>query len=396
MCGAVACDSTEALSWRDPWQPGPFPVGVRDDLYFDHSRNALAWTGCPAGDGCARPLRVSIWYPAVDEAAAAEPMQLVDFLGVTEATLDQVINELVDELGADRVEVNFADKALGSILDARLRPGRWPLVVFSHGAGGVRFQSVFLTEYLASHGFIVISPDHEGDATLTVIEGQVVKVQVRSFVQSAFERPLDVSFLIDRMAEADRNPDHWLYGAVETARVGATGHSFGAFTSITVVGHDRRVAAIVPKAAPGFPKGNPEVPALFMIATEDETIDEIGNEAMVAEYELWSPPKARLDLLDAGHYTYSNMCDLIPDFGGGCGPGKRITDGEVYDPVDPDLAHAITNGMATAWFGAWLRQDPRYLDALLDIPALPGVRFHFAWSGLGRAQTGGRIERNEP
>lgn len=356
----------------DPWQPGPFPVGVRDDLYFDAHRAALAWTGC-GREVCPRPIKVSVWYPAA--RAEGEPMKLIDFLEVTAGTLDRVIGELVDELGGTPPDVDIADKTLGALRNAPLRAGRYPLVVFSHGAGGVRFQSIFLTEYLASHGFIVISPDHEGDATLTVIRGEVVTVQARQFIRSALERPLDVAFLIDRMAEADRDRKHWLHGAVDAGHVGLTGHSFGAFTSLTLAGQDARVGAIVPQAAPGFPSVNTRVPSLFMLAGEDDTIDQLGNDGIIAEYDIWPEPKGLINLLDAGHFTYSNMCDLIPTFGDGCGTGRRLADRSPITYVDPARAHMLINGYTTAWFQAWLKGHDGALAALYaPPPALADVR----------------------
>ena len=52
-----------------------------------------------------------------------------------------------------------------AVRDARLRDADapaegWPLIVFSHGSGGMRNGYVFLTEMLASHGYIVMAADH--------------------------------------------------------------------------------------------------------------------------------------------------------------------------------------------------------------------------------------------
>ena len=35
------------------------------------------------------------------------------------------------------------------------------VIVFSHGYSGIRFQSVFFTEWMASHGYLVVAPDHQ-------------------------------------------------------------------------------------------------------------------------------------------------------------------------------------------------------------------------------------------
>ncbi len=45
--------------------------------------------------------------------------------------------------------------------------GDFPLVIYSHGNGGLRYVSAFLTEHLASHGFVVMAPDHTGNTAST-------------------------------------------------------------------------------------------------------------------------------------------------------------------------------------------------------------------------------------
>ena len=42
---------------------------------------------------------------------------------------------------------------------------RVPLVLFSHGLGGCGLQTLFLTEELARHGYVVAAPDHADSAT---------------------------------------------------------------------------------------------------------------------------------------------------------------------------------------------------------------------------------------
>jgi len=40
-----------------------------------------------------------------------------------------------------------------------------PLVLFSHGLGGCALQTIFFTEELARHGYVVAAPDHADAAT---------------------------------------------------------------------------------------------------------------------------------------------------------------------------------------------------------------------------------------
>lgn len=362
----------------DPWSFGPYAVGVRHALYFDSTRPALNWRGC--GDPpCPRPIPVSYWYPA-EASPGAHPLTLAELLGVTEGTLTEILRRVAEEQGFDfsRFRVEIGDVPLKGVLNAPLRRGQYPLVIFSHGAGGVRFQNLFETEYLASHGYVVLALDHEGDATVTIISGEIVTVDTRRFVASSFKRPLDVEFLISLHEELNRDPRSWLYQSLN-GKIGLTGHSFGAYTSIIVANRDERIGAIVPMAAPGIPSLSRRIPTLFMIGGEDDTIDQEGNEGVEAAYDLILPPKGLLNLLDAGHFTFTNMCDIIPDFGDGCGKGTRITDGSPLEYVTPAQAHAVVNGFTTAWFGLYLKEDPRYAVALRNPRIPPDVRLEFRW-----------------
>src|SRR5262249_61965308 len=53
--------------------------------------------------------------------------------------------------------------------DLPVRAGRYPLVLFSHGFGGHRRQSTFLTTHLASHGYVVAAPDHTGTTLVDLL-----------------------------------------------------------------------------------------------------------------------------------------------------------------------------------------------------------------------------------
>ena len=73
----------------------------------------------------------------------------------------------------------------------RRADGPYPLVVFSHGAYGVRFQSVFFTAYLASHGYVVVAPDHPDNCLFDLfVQGGYSMEEV---VNSSFDRPFDIT-----------------------------------------------------------------------------------------------------------------------------------------------------------------------------------------------------------
>ena len=50
----------------------------------------------------------------------------------------------------------------------RPNENRYPVLIFSHGWTGVRTQNTYQAEELASHGYIVIAPDHTYGAGIVV------------------------------------------------------------------------------------------------------------------------------------------------------------------------------------------------------------------------------------
>ena len=93
---------------------------------------------------------MEVWYPATKASVAGTP----------EATYN-VGDWLPPPLAeADLRPDSPSTYPSGGVLGVPVAPGRYPLVVFSHGYAGYRDQSTFLTAFLATWGFVVAAPDH--------------------------------------------------------------------------------------------------------------------------------------------------------------------------------------------------------------------------------------------
>jgi predicted dienelactone hydrolase len=367
-CGERSSSLSGSFSPPSPWEWGPYPVGVKTDLFFDTTRKALEWKGC-GREFCPRPIPVTFWYPA-KSTEGSRPVTVGDLLGITSERFSEILNRLKEEVGFEELptKVDFLSLPLRGVWNPPIAEGRFPLILFSHGAGGIRHQSLFLTEFLASHGFVVLAMDHEGDATYTFVKDDLVLLSFRKFVISAQERPLDCIFLLYKAEEWNQTPGNWLYGHLTSGVAGMTGHSFGAYTSFAVAKMSPLVSTIVPMAAPGFPEMDRSVPTFLLLAGEDATIDTIGNLAGKGVFDLLKTPKGYLNLKDAGHFTFSNLCELVPDFGDGCGRGKRLLTGEPFTYLPTSIAHPLIRGFATAWFGRYLKGITPYEEALKNPP----------------------------
>jgi dienelactone hydrolase len=269
----------------DPFARGPYPVGVR-------TRQE---------ERAGRPLALEVWYPATDEHAGRD---------VAPATRDTY--ELFPGLPPGWQE---------AVRDATARPGRFPLVAFSHGYGGHRRQSTFLCTHLASHGYVVVAVDHTGNTILDVAQALLAQQAGGTYPdyrdildEFIVARPADVSFAIDRVV-ADAAVH------VDPERVGMAGHSFGGWTTLAVSGRDRRIRAALPLAPAGGGSELPvqqlreslefgwgrDVPTLFIVADRDTLLPLPGMRELL---ERTQASKRMIVLKDADHMHF---CDRVEE-----------------------------------------------------------------------------------
>lgn len=141
----------------------------------------------------------------------------------------------------------------------------------------MRSQSTFWCDHMASHGYIVVAPDHTRNACATSFEGKVIPYDNEGRTGCGGS-PKDVSFLIDQLGQLNGDAKSRFFGKVDLENIGVAGHSFGGFTAMAAVAQDPRIDAIAPMAGvvPESISASPR-PLLLFVATEDDTIGEKGN-----------------------------------------------------------------------------------------------------------------------
>lgn len=214
--------------------PGPYDVGVQTVTINADSD---------------RPLTLDIWFP-LDDAGDAPLHQYTLLPGVFYES-DTAVSASADELSAD---------------------GPFPLVVYSHGSGGLRYVASNYTESIAGHGYIVAAPDHTGN---TAVDG--FACTVTPFEVTSFNRPNDVIDVIDAMTDPTRAATADFATAVDPEQIAVTGHSFGGFTTYAVAsGFDNEIGSVDP---------DPRVDALIALAPavggerpQDEQDDDVDEQ----------------------------------------------------------------------------------------------------------------------
>jgi predicted dienelactone hydrolase len=119
--------------------------------------------------------------------------------------------------------------------------GKYPVIVFSHGAGGSQDCCEELTEHWASYGYITIQPTHEDSALQRRNAGEE-NVKFVGAVREALRRPslwesrpADISFVLNSLGELQKRAVQ-LSGKIDTQHVGVGGHSMGSFAAEAVAG----------------------------------------------------------------------------------------------------------------------------------------------------------------
>ena len=201
---------------------GSYAVGVRtveiihkgqvDILHFD-AITKLA----PTYD---RPLKIEIWYPA-----SLAPGQ------VAHTIYESPMAGRVPRPGMPTT-FQIPGKALR---DAAPKAGeKFPLVVVSHGYPGSRTFLSYLTENLASKGYVVAAIDHTDS----------VFGEVRGFPSTLLNRSADQLFTIETLSGQAAQTGNFLNGLLDVSNAAIVGYSMGGYGALASAG-----AGYSPKSA---------------------------------------------------------------------------------------------------------------------------------------------------
>ncbi len=161
-----------------------------------------------------RHLKLEIWYPAIIPEGKEE---LVSY--------DQVMG-LFNDSTRPLIPFTFEGRALRDAApDAS--GAAYPLVIVSHGYPGTRLIMTYLTENLASKGYVVVAIDHT-ESTYADRAG---------FQSTLLNRSKDILFVLNQVAGLSR-PDskNFLAGMADANNTGLIGYSMGGYGVLNVAG----------------------------------------------------------------------------------------------------------------------------------------------------------------
>jgi predicted dienelactone hydrolase len=193
---------------------GEFKVGVRTLDFVNKGQIDVLKSKGGIDPTYDRPIKVEVWYPA----------------NLTEDTKESVVYDEVMGTSNDPkrplIPFTFAGKASRDATPMSSNEA-FPLVIVSHGYVGSRFLLTYLTENIASKGYIVVAIDHT-ESTFRDAAG---------FQSTLLNRSKDVLFVLNQMANLGKSGSkNFLSGLVDANNTALIGYSMGGYGVLNVAG----------------------------------------------------------------------------------------------------------------------------------------------------------------
>ncbi len=245
-----------------------------------------------------------------------------------------------------------------------------PVVLSSHGLGGSRQMGAYLGRHWAARGYAAVFLQHPGSDTSVwqdVPRGQRMQaMREAASAKNLLLRVEDVPAVLDQLTAWSTEKGHAFAARLDLARVGMSGHSFGAQTTQVVGGQrlplvqnrfvePRIKAAVI--MSPGVPQGRRDpadafadvtIPWLLMTGTHDTAA--IGGQTVESRLAVFPAlPKGHAYELVLEKAEHSAFTDRPL-------PGDR----ETRNPNH----HRVILALSTAFWDAFLQEDAEARDWL--------------------------------
>ncbi|MDC6384865.1 prolyl oligopeptidase family serine peptidase [Muricauda sp. SK9] len=317
----------------------------------------------------ARPISVSMWYPSGQNVEGLEPLQVVDYFEILkkEEEWEHLPNEqLLNWFYYSNTPENqkHLEEKTTAYAKAEFGKGKFPLILYTPSYQASSIENFALCEYLASHGFVVMSGPSRGTDTRWFSSNNAKEMETQA---------RDVEFL---MKEAGKSP------IVDHDKMAVMGFSFGGLSNIIVQNRNDNVKAIVSldgteryqygllNQSPFFDAQKIDVPYIHMaqksipeIVLKEDKIDAELN----TKFQLYdSISNGKSYRLKFHHLTHSHFSTLGVLFANR-DPRQDKSDPEIMESYKWVAVYALH------FLEATLKNDKKALDFIENGPSDNGV-----------------------
>ncbi|MGV4986706.1 alpha/beta hydrolase family protein [Streptomyces sp. NRAIS4] len=310
--GGVARAAAGGLTLRLPAPSGSHRIGVTTLHLTDRSRRD------PWEPSIVRELMVTVFYPARDVRGYPVAPQMTAGAAKHFQEFAPLFHPELPRAGVD-----WAATTVHARTGAPALPVRRPVLLYSPGGGDPRTLGTGVAEELASHGYVVVTIDHPGDASEVEFPDKSIRESVfrgnprtdpTVFRTAIDTRIADTGFVLDQL-EALAAGRSGLGRVLDLRRVGIYGHSAGGTTAAEAMHEDRRIkAAINLEGFLDYPDGK-----LFPVAEHgaDRPLLLLGTDGFPEKEELersWSIMRRvhRREIDNATHEVFTDYASIAP------------------------------------------------------------------------------------
>ncbi len=240
--------------------------------------------------------KIEIYYPAAPGSTAGKQN---DAYSQTDP-LPPMLKGMASKI-PESVDLKVSIPAFRDVPGAQGR--HYPLVIFSHGAGGWRSGHGMLLSGIASWGFVVASIDFPEYGFSSFAGGGARDMAARRASSAGA-----VEAALDLLQTATQTTDGLLTGMIDMSKVAAMGHSAGGGTMFAQIDNPRIDAVIGWAPVPPQSAGMSRKPTLIIAAENDSGIPVA---SLVSAYDSQTAPKRLAIVSRMGHNAFSDSCLAI-------------------------------------------------------------------------------------
>jgi len=331
---------------------GEYQVGTQVIHMVDNDRSA--WYGQESSNP--REIMVRVWYPAQPQEGDLKAPYVYN---------EKLIGDMVSEgFGIPKYLMkNLRNINGNSWSEAQPVNEKFPVIIFSHGIGGLKTQNTTQMEEMASHGYVVFSCDHAYDAGVSIFPGDriifgktnipdnLTKEEKWNMRRAQLDyRAADIQFLLDEM-DRENFLSVALKNSLDLEHIGVFGHSFGGGTSVVVASVDERIDACFGLDAWFLP-----IPSNVLNSDLNKPFIHLGQvswkekenylklDTLAGNNSAWS---VRLDVQGATHYDFTDFSQF-----------SKLTKKYGSGMIAPPRIRKITNSAIREFFDHYLKNGP--------------------------------------